>query len=327
MAVALTRNMLFSNDPDHERYRRFFSGAFTPRRVAEFRPVVERVVDELVDHLGTVGADGATVDFMAEFAFRLPMAVMGELLGIPAADRLGFRADIGDITLALEPIRDLAVLAPGDAAMDRLAAYFTDLVARRRARPADDLVTAMVRQRDETGDLTDEELVANFMLLLVAGTEAPMDLVGNAMRLAIDHRDQAATIVRDPSRAPAFIEETLRFDPAVHALNRLAAEDLEFFGLPIAAGSKVTLLIAAGNRDPRRFTDPGRFDMDRPNNHALTFSAGAHYCLGVALARAQGEVAFPRLLRRFPGIALAGEPTYRDQLVQRGYARLPVRLG
>ncbi|HEY9389875.1 MAG TPA: cytochrome P450 [Mycobacteriales bacterium] len=323
----LTRNMLFSNDPDHERFRRFFGSAFAPRRIAEFRPVVERVVDGLVDRLGELGAGGAPVDFMSEFAFRLPMAVMGELLGIPDEDRMGFRNDIGDITLALEPIRDLAVLEPGDAAMDRLAEYFTDLVAKRRADPADDLVSAMVAARDASGDLTDEELVANFMLLLVAGTEAPMDLVGNAMRLAIDHPEQARTIVDDPRRAPAFIEETLRFDPAVHALNRLAAEDLEFFGLPVGAGTKVTLLIGAANRDPRRFAEPGRFDITRPNNQALTFSAGAHYCLGVALARMQGEVAFPRLLGRFPGIALAGEPSYRDQLVQRGYAHLPVTPG
>lgn len=322
----LTTNMLFSNEPDHDRFRRFFAGALAPRRVAGHRPMVERVVDGLVERLGEVGAGGVPVDLMAEFAFRLPMEVIGELLGIPAEDRTGFRADIGAVTMTFEPIRDLAQLAPGDAALDRLSGYVTDLVARRRADPTDDLLSALVQARDAGGELSDRELVANVMLLVVAGTEAPMDLIGAGAGILLDHPDQAGAAA-DPERVAGFVSETLRFEPAAHALSRMAGEDLDFLGLPVAAGTKVTLLIAAGNRDPRRFAHPDRFDAARPDNQALTFSGGAHYCLGAALARMQAETAFPRLLARFPGMRRAGEARYRDQLVQRGYDRLPVVLG
>ncbi|MFI1797541.1 cytochrome P450 [Streptomyces sp. NPDC020379] len=323
----LTKNMLFSNNPDHDRYRRFFGTAFTPRRIADLRPALESLIGGLVERLADLGAGGAPFDFMAEFAFRVPMAVMGELLGIPAAEQPGFRGPIGAITTALEPIQDLAQLAPGDAAMDQLAGYFTDLAARRRARPGTDLVSEMVLLRDGTGELSEEELVANFMLLLVAGTEAPMDLIGNALRLALEHPEHAARLREDPSLAPGFVEETLRFDPAAQALNRMAARDFDFFGVPVAAGTKVTLLIAAGNRDPRQYADPGVFDPGRQGNHALTLSGGAHYCLGAGLARMQAELALPAVLRRFPGLTPAGEPTFRDQLVQRGFGQLPVKCG
>ncbi|RLU87539.1 hydroxylase [Streptomyces griseocarneus] len=323
----LTKNMLFSNNPDHDRYRRFFSVAFTPRRIADLRPVVEERITALVERLAGLGADGAPVDFMAEFAFRVPMAVMGELLGIPEAEQPGFRDGIGAITTSLEPIRDLAQLLPGDAAMDEFAVYFSDLVAKRRAEPGPDIVSEMVRLRDENGALSEEELVANFMLLLVAGTEAPMDLIGNALRLALEHPGHAERLRQDPSLAPGWIEETLRFDPAAQILNRVAARDTDFFGMPVPEGGKLTLLIAAGNRDPRRYTDPGVFDPGREGNHALTLSGGAHYCLGAGLARMQAEIALPAVLRRLPGLALAGEPTFRDQIVQRGFGQLPVKCG
>lgn len=323
--IWLTRNMLFSNAPDHDRLRRFFGGALTPRRITAMRPVIEAIVENLLDELAEAGGRGE-VDFMAEFAFRLPMAVMGELLSIPPADQQGFRDAIGAITLALEPIFDHRVLEPGDQGMDLLAEYFAGLIQRRRADPGTDLLSSLVATRDRTGELTEQELIANFMLLLVAGTEAPMDLIGNAARLAIEHPEHGRKLAAEPDRAAGFVAETLRFDPAVHALNRVAASDLDFFGMPLAAGTKLTLLVAAGNRDPRRFAEPGIFDPDRPNNQSLTFSGGAHYCLGAALATLQAEIALPRLLQRFPELSLAGEPSYRDQLVQRGYDRLPVTL-
>ncbi|MDQ0751897.1 cytochrome P450 [Streptomyces africanus] len=325
--VWLTKNMLFSNEPDHERMRRFFSSAFSAHSVAAFAPMVERLADEAVRHLERLAADGGSVDLVEEFTYRFPIAVLGELLSIPEKDLPGLHPVIAAITTSMDPVSDLGRLEPADAAMDRLAEYVTELVALRRAEPGPDLTSAFIRARDESGDLTEEDLVANLMAVIVAGSEAPQDLLGNAVRIAVEHPEYAERIRRDPEFVSRFLEEVLRFDPPVHALNRVAGEDLEFFGEKITRGSAVTLLIAAGNRDPERFSDPGRFDPDREGNKQLTFSAGAHYCLGAALARLSAETVLPRLLRRFPKLAVVGRPGFRDQIVQRGHDRLPATLG
>jgi cytochrome P450 len=328
----LTQLMLFSNDPTHARQRRFNHGPFTPRKTVAMRPMVERIIDGLIDRLDEVAGDGSPVDFMSEFAFRVPLAVQGELLGLTLEEQLGLREDIAEIAKTMEPIHDLDVLNPGDAAMDRMAAFFTDLAERRRAEPKDDLVSAMVAANDELkvkdpeNALSDEELVANFLLLFEAGIESPTDLIGNSLRLALDRPDEAAKLVDDPGHPERFVAEVLRFDPPVHALSRMAGADFEFFGVPVEAGTKVTLLVAAANRDPRTFDDPDRFDPERRASKPLTFGIGPHYCIGAALARMESEVAIPRLLKRFPKLALAGTPTYRDQIVMRGYDRLEVTL-
>lgn len=320
----LTKNMLFSNEPDHERLRRFFGSAFSARSVANWRPMVDRLAADAIQHVAELGADGRPVDLVPEFSFRFATAVIGELLGIPEKDQAGMRGIIGDITTALDPIGDLAELEPGDAAMEQLAEYFYDLVAQRRAAPGPDLTSAFVRARDTGGELSEEDLVANLMLLLVAAAEAPQDLLSNMVRLALEHPEHADRLREDPRSVAGFVDETLRFEPAVQALNRVAARDMWYFGVRVAEGTPVTLIIGAGNRDPRRFTDPGVFDPARPDNQPLTFSAGAHYCLGAALARMSAETVVPQLLRRFPELALAEQPTFRDQLVQRGHDRLPV---
>jgi cytochrome P450 len=319
----LTKNMLFANEPDHERYRKFFTSAFSARAVLARRPLVERLVDETVDHVAALGAGGTVVDLVPEFSFRLPMSVIGSLLGIPPADQPGMRGLIGDITTSLDPVGDLSELEPGDAGMERLAGYFYALIARHRAAAEPDLTSDWLRACDADGPITEEELVANLMLLVVAATEATQDLLSNMVRLAIEHPWHAPGLRDDPdSVAGRFIDETLRFDPAVQALNRVAAKDLVYFGLPVAEGTLITLLIAAGNRDPRQFDNPAVFDPRRPDNQPLTMSGGPHFCLGAALARMSAEIAVPRLLRRFPRLSLAGRPTFRDQIVQRGHDHL-----
>ncbi|MCE3029601.1 cytochrome P450 [Streptomyces sp. CMSTAAHL-2] len=320
----LTKNMLFSNDPAHERYRRFFSSAFSARSVKAWRPLVERRAACAVERVARLAAGGEVVDLVAEFSFPMAAGVIGELLGIPDEDHDAFRADVGDITLTLEPIRDMGQLTAGDAAMERLAVYFHDLVARRRAHPTTDLTSSFTAARDTGGELSETELVANLMLLLVAATEAPQDLLSNMVRLALTHPAQAERLRTEPDFAAGFTDETLRFDPAAQILNRVASRDLDFFGVKVAQGVPLTLLIAAGNRDPRRFTNPDVFDPARRDNSPLTFSGGAHFCLGAALARMSAETAVPLLLRRLPGLRLAGEATFRDQIVQRGHGRLPV---
>lgn len=322
----LTKNMLFSNEPQHDRFRRFFSGSLTARQVAAMRPMVERVVSRIVDGLLFLAGD-EPVDLMTHVAYGVPMGVMGELLGIRPDAQMSFRDVIGRITLALEPIVDLAVLEPGDRAMDALAAFFADLVDARRREPRDDLVSRWVADRDRTELLSDEELVANLMLLLVAGTEAPMDLVGNTLKLALDHRSEAVDMTTSTAAAAAFVQESLRYDPAVHLLNRVVGRPVTLWGHDLSRGDKVTVAVAAANRDPRCFEEPDRFWPARPDGKALTFSAGPHFCLGSFLARLQTETVVPALLGAFPGIEPAGPPTFRDQLVQRGFATVPVRLG
>jgi cytochrome P450 len=324
--VWLTKNMLFSNEPDHERQRRFMSSAFSAHSVSSFGPMVDRLSHEAVQHLEKLSADGAEVDLVEEFTYRFPIAVIGELLSIPEKDLPGLHPVITAITTSLDPIGDLSQLEPGDRAMERLHQLVSGVVALRRAEPGPDLTSAFIRALDGSG-LTEDDLVANLMLLIVAASEAPQDLLGNAIRIALEDPEQARRITQEDSFVSKYVEEVLRFDPPAQALNRVAAEDLEFFGERVTQGSAVTLLVAAGNRDPKRFQDPQRFDPDREGNKQLTFSAGAHYCLGAALARLSAETVLPLLLRRFPEMRLIERPGFRDQIVQRGHDRLRVSVG
>lgn len=322
-----TDSMLYTNPPDHTRLRRLVTGAFTTRRVAALRPAVERMTDRLLDRMADIGADGSQVDFMPEFAYRLPVAVIGELLGVPEDDQMWFRAVSADVTVALEGIRDLSRLERADAAMDALAAYFGDLIERRRREPAGDMLSALVQVHDEDGDrLSQDELVGNLVLLLVAGFDTTTNLLGHALRLAFEHPRCAARLREEPGFAPAYVEETLRMEPPVQATSRWAGAEIDLAGTPVAEGTKVLLLLGACNRDPERYPDPNRFDPSRPDIRPLSFGGGVHLCVGASLARMEAQIALPRLLRRFPALAPAGEAVYRDRLVVPGFDRFPVSL-
>ncbi|MEU6040971.1 cytochrome P450 [Actinomadura sp. NPDC047616] len=324
-----TESMLYTNPPDHSRMRRQVVGTFTARRVQELRPAVVRLVDRLLGRMADLGG-GAPVDFMAEFAFRLPVAVIGELLGVPESDQVWFRAVSAEVTLALEGITDLSRLDRADAAMDELSDYFADVIERRRRRPGTDLISALVRAHDDGADgdrLSRDELIGNLVLLLVAGFDTTTHLLGHGLHTAFEHPGFAARLRAEPGFAPGFVEETLRCEPPVQATSRWAAEDVDLMGTPVPAGTKVLVLLAAANRDPRRYPDPHRCDPDRPDNRPLSFGGGIHLCVGAALARMEAQVALPALLRRFPGLAPAGPAVYRDRWLVRGHSRLPVALG
>ncbi|MEW2621006.1 cytochrome P450 [Streptomyces sp. NPDC048106] len=324
---SICTTMLFHNEPTHERLRRFSSGPFSPGVVAGMEPLLEQLAEAAVDKLEKLGAAGEPVDFMDNFACWLPLSVMGALLGIPVEDHARIQPLLRPVTEGLDPFGDTSRLAAANHAVEELAAYFADLVAARRAEPKDDLVTKLTQDFDNGADVSEDELIATFMVLLVAGTAAPFDMLGNTMALAIRNPELAEQVRQDPSFAADFVEEGIRLDPAVQVLNRVAAEDIEFCGVPIAKGTPILLLIAGGNRDPRRYTEPERFDPRRSNIQPLTFGLGAHYCLGSPLGRLEAAVALKALVRRFKNPRISGEPVYRDQLVQRGFEKLPVTLG
>jgi len=306
----MQRSILRANPPDHGRMRSLISQVFTPRRVAALQPAIESAVDDLLDGLP------AEVDFMDRFAFQLPVTVICELLGVPTSERDRFRPLASDLTAALE-LTDSSDEA-ADAAARELGEYFVRLI---RDPAPDSLVSALVAARDAgDGRLSDEELLANLILLLVAGFETTTDLLGNGLAILLDQPELGS----DPA---AFVEEVLRYDSPVQVTTRIArADGLSAGGIPMPAGSDLILLLGAANRDPVRFPQPDRFDPARADNKPLSFGAGAHICLGNSLARLEAKVAFARLLDRFPTISAAGPATRRDRLVLRGYQTLPVRL-
>ncbi|MGH3417941.1 MAG: cytochrome P450, partial [Actinocrinis sp.] len=285
----------------------------------------------LLDAMAALGSDGGAIDFMDQFAFRIPVTVICELLGVPEADRYRFRGLAHDLGIALEMVNDPAMLIPADAATDELRDYFTALVAARRAEPRDDLTSALVHQADEQdGTLSEEELLSNLVLLLFAGFETTTNLFGNGLAVLFDRPRVAEGLRAGTVPVHDFVEEVLRYDSPVQLTSRLVmAEGLEVGGLPVVRGSEVLLLLGAANRDPARFAEPHRFDPARPDNQPLSFGAGGHFCLGAALARLEAATAFPLLLKRFPKLAPAGgaEPVRADRLVLRGYRTLPVTVG
>ncbi|SCG65961.1 cytochrome P450 [Micromonospora halophytica] len=323
--TSISRSMLRTNPPDHSRMRRLAAGAFTPRRIAAMRDVVVAQADELVDGMVARARDGEPVDVLAEFAYPLPVGVICALLGVPAADRPLFRRWAADLTGVLEPEITLDELAVADRGAAELTSYFAALVEDRRRAPADDLTTALVQVHDADGDrLSGDELLANLVVLLVAGFETTTNLLGNGLVVLLDHPRAAQALREHPDLAPDHVEELLRYDSPVQLTTRVNTAPATVGGVDLPAGSWTLLLLGAANRDPRRYPQPARFDPWRAQSHPLSFGAGPHYCLGAGLARLEAQVAFPLLLRRLPGLALAGRPRHRTRLTLRGYQTLPV---
>jgi cytochrome P450 len=325
---SMNRSILRANPPDHGRMRSLISKVFTPRRIAALQPAIEEAVNDLLDQLAEAAADSGPVDFMDHFAFPLPVTVICELLGVPPADRRSFRPLAADLTEALELSSNTS--ASADAAARELAGYFTHLIDERHKAPGDDLVSALVAARDaEDGRLSDEELLANLILLLVAGFETTTNLLGNGLAILLDHPGLTTALHTEQIPIRSFIEETLRHDSPVQAVTRQAhADGLTVEGIPIPRGSDLILLIGAANRDPTRYNNPDRFDPTRTDIRPLSFGAGPHICIGNSLARLEAAVAFPKLLTRFPNLsATPGRPPLRrDRLVLRGYQTLPIQI-
>jgi cytochrome P450 len=313
------------NAPRHARIRSLMARAFTARRIAGLEPAIAKMADGLLDDMAARGAGGSAVEFMHDFAYRLPVTVICELIGIPETDREGFRPLARDLAGVFE-LSDLAALPAINAAAVELLGYFTELAARRRAAPREDLISDLLAVSGSgDGRLTDAELLHNLTLLLVAGFETTTNLLGNGLQIILDAPAVAAGI-RDGSIPPsAFVEEVLRYDSPVQLTSR-TGYPTDLRGVPLPPGAGVVALLGAGNRDPRRFSHPGRFLPARTDGGPLSFGGGAHFCIGAALARLEARVAFPRLLSRFAVISAAGQPTRRDRLILRGFETLPVTV-
>ncbi|MEV6973294.1 cytochrome P450 [Kitasatospora sp. NPDC093806] len=320
------RSILQRNAPDHGRVRSLIASAFNARRVASLRPAIEATVDRLLDDLAERGADGSPVDFMDAFAFRLPVEVICELLGVPIGDRLLFRRLASDLTIALEPVQELAELAAADRAAEELTDYFIGLVADRLARPTGDLVSDLARIAVDSPDrISGAELLSNLVLLLVAGFETTTNLLGNGLA-QLFHHPSAAEGLRTGALDPSlFTDEVLRYDSPVQLTSRIAAAPgLTVANLPAPPGTAVFVMLGAANHDPARYPHPDRFDPTRTDSQPLSFGGGPHFCLGSQLARLEADLATPALLDRFPRLAPGGVPTRRHRLVLRGYETLPI---
>lgn len=327
--ATLSRSMMFSLEPDHGRMRRLFNKIFTPRRVAALESDLLAAIDGLLDRMARLGAGGGEVDFVAEFGYLFPTKVIGLLLDLPEADLEWFRERAQRIDRYLDlGGKSADKLQSADDAVLELTDYYLRLIANRRADPGTDLVSDLVGLIDSGDDrLTDIELVANLVVLLNASFVTTMNLLGNGLLPLLARPDLVARVRADADFASRCVEEILRHDSPVQLLTRVAADDTELAGVPVPKDGVIMVLIGAANRDPRKHADPDTFDPDRADVAHLSFGGGAYFCLGAALSRLEGRLAFPRLLQRFPDLAITREPVRSDGLLLRGYGVIPVTTG
>ncbi|WP_158621355.1 cytochrome P450 [Streptomyces triticirhizae] len=317
--------LLWINPPDHTRLRKLASYAFTAKAVRGMRPRIEGMVSSLADRLQEAGS----LDYMKEFAYPLPAMATGTMLGLPEADL----PHLQDPMRAFQDVYELGLTAEDLAACDAGAAitdaYFTDLVNERRAKPGDDLLSALIAAKDGDDRLTQGELIGMCNLLFGAGFETTTNLLGNGLFALLSHPEQMARLRAEPELIPGAVEEMLRFDSPTQLVNRVVDEALEIGGTLIPAGASVIGLVGSAHRDARRYTDPDVFDVTRQEASVLSFSSGIHYCLGAGLARVEAQVAFTTLLTRFPRLRLDAdfdEVRFRPRLTLRGLESLPIAV-
>jgi len=323
----LPTSFLWMDPPDHTRLRRLVSRAFTPKSVTDLRPRVTALVTELLDAALAQG----TVEAIEAVAYPLPLIVICELLGVEDTElvhRVG-----PHLARGFDP--DLVLSAEERTARDQasrdILGHFRELIAERRVRPKDDLVSGLTQVYDGGDVLTEEEMLATCVTMLIAGHETTVNMVGNGLLAFQRHPAQLALVRDHPELAGPTVDEVLRYDSPVHMTTRTATQDLVVGDRTFAEGHNVCILVGSANRDPRAFDDPDAFDVTRYARGTATprhlgFALGIHYCMGAALARLEGEILFAELARRVQRMELAGDPVYRPNLLIRGLRELPLSL-
>jgi cytochrome P450 len=318
---SLVGHMLNSDPPDHERLRRLVNKAFTARRIEQLRPRIEQITRELLVDIGPA----ADVDLLDVFAFPLPITVISELLGVPAADRDDFR--LWSNTLISGGVAEAEIQAAAVA----MAQYLSNLIEIKRTTPSEDMMSALVQAHDSDDRLSHQELIGMAFLLLVAGHETTVNLIANGMLSLITNPDQLAALRADRSLLHGAIEEFLRFEsPVKNATLRYTVEPVDLAGVTVPAGELVVVSLASANRDPDRYPDADHLDIHRDVSGHMAFGHGIHYCLGAPLARLEAEIAFNGLLDTYDRIELAApveDLRWRPGVIIRGLERFPVHLG
>ena len=323
-ANALPRSMLFRDPPDHTRLRQLVSKAFTPKVIEQMRDHIQGIVDRLLDKAIPKGE----MDVIADLAYPLPVTVICEMLGVPLGDHESIKHWSADIARSLDAIglpSDQTIVERGRIARKAIGDYFRQLVPKRRANPANDLLTGLIAAEEQGDKLSEGEVIAMCVLLFIAGHETTVNLIGNGLLALLRHPEQLALVRKDPTLVAGAVEELLRYDSPVQRTARITHADVEVGGTAIAKGSMIVTAIGAANRDPAQFADPDRLDVTRKDVRHVSFGFGIHFCLGAPLARVEGQIALGTLLRRAPNLAL-GEttPEWRESSVLRGLKALRV---
>jgi pimeloyl-[acyl-carrier protein] synthase len=317
-------SMLDRDPPDHTRLRGLVSKAFTPRVVEGLRPHIQRIVDDLLARVENTHS----MDLIEEFAYPLPVMVICQMLGVPVEDSERFKQWGQDVARGLDTILLPAESEVGRrsmAARQALGGYFRELIAERRASPRADMLSDLIAAREASDKLNEDELLATCVLLLVAGHETTVNLIGNGTLALLRHPDQLRRLREEPGLIGSAVEELLRYDGPVQRTARIPSTDVTIAGRTIPKGDMVMPFIGAADRDPAQFTDPDRLDLGRADNRHIAFGWGIHFCLGAPLARLEGQIAIGTLVQRLPKLALATDrPEHRLSLTLRGLTSLPV---